>query len=190
MPSVSKIPKNVNQYAIKYARKICQAPIEYGMGIDFNVDKITRISDVVEGTAKYVKYDHKYSPKDIFIHNHPAGSSISLEDIYISMHNGTKKIFASTKIGFTAIDLTKLKKSLSKDEMLNWLKIAIIERNIKKTRLEQEYNRIPIQNRNNNFKEYNDMFSTFHDELLKKFAKYSGATFSKVKWSDYKKLKK
>lgn len=189
MPSVSKIPKNINQYAIKYARKICQAPIEYGMGIDFNIDKITRVSDVVEGTVGNVKYDFEYSPKDIFIHNHPANGNLSLQDIYTAVFNGTKKIFASTKIGFTAMDLTKTKKLRSKAEILNWLEVAIIERDITQKTLEIEHNMLPIQDKNNRVKEYNEKFLTFQYEQLKKFAKFSGATFSNVKWSDYKKGK-
>jgi hypothetical protein len=173
MASISKIPSNVNRYAIKCCYEIRNKPFEYLKGLNFANGNVTTKSKYIKGTTCNVTYNFSKNPKAIILHNHPfsLGSSevISLMDLYSIIFFDTKKIFASSPEGFTSMDLTTVKKT--KTEMLIWLYNKIInwqdiKKNIYSTRKKKKiyYNQI------------------------KEFADFSGAIFSDVKWSDYSKM--
>lgn len=176
MPSVSKIPQNINKYAIKCAYAIRNKKVEFAKGIDFKLDKITHQTDFRMGEAQEIPkevYDLELDPKDIFIHNHPqipnTCRELSLQDIALTVHRDVKKILASTSEGYTSMDMTTVKKSLSKQEMLNWILARAEVLTIAK---HMGNNYIPK-----------------HYKTIRAFAKFTGATFSEVKWSDYDKVR-
>lgn len=173
MPKVSKIPKEINKYAIKCGRKICNEPIEWAKGIDFRFGKITKESEFIDGIEDTVWYDFSKNPKDIFIHNHPSGGSLSLEDILKAVNNNIRKIFAFSSLGFTSIDLNTIKQSVSKEKIIYWILNAKQRFNV---------NRVLLSDNIPNLKKI------IYEEQ-KDFARFSGATFSDVKWSDYAKVK-
>lgn len=184
MPSVSKIPKCVNDYAVKCAYQIRNMHIEYAKGIDFERDIIKCESEFVKGNRRSVAYPPPKSvnaPKDIFIHNHPSSSEINFIDIEAALSQNMKKIFASTPKGYTSIDFTTAKKS--KIEMQNWIKNFNRDSEIfywELWRKTKEIGSEAVQIEKDNY-EY---------KKLKEFAKFSGATFSVVKWNDYMHLNK
>lgn len=172
MPKVSKVLQEANKYAHACCYKIRNQSIEYGKGIDFNASEITKKSKFIQGNTNSVDYNWKTDAKDIFIHNHPLGSRICHEDLLTAVSQGVKKIFASTSSGYTSFDFTTVKKSISNDTMLQWLshqeRIFCIQCYL-----------------SDNLSEIINKLRT----SLKDFAKFSGATFSEVKWSDYEKVK-
>jgi len=176
LPSLSKIPQDINKYAIKCARKICNEKIEFAKGIDFKLDKITNQTDFRMGAEKEIPkevYNLELDPKDVFIHNHPpvpnSCRELSLQDVTLTVYRDIKKIFASTPEGYTSIDMTTVKKSLSKQEMLNWIfaqaEVLTIEKHIGENYILEHY------------------------KTIRAFAKFTGATFSEVKWNDYDKVR-
>lgn len=176
MPSLSKIPQSVNKYAIECAYKIRNKKVEFAKGIDFNIDKITAESKFIKGKKTAVKYNFATKPKDVFIHNHPSAivgaDELSFNDIGAAIKSDVKKIFASTPEGYTSLDLTTVKKNIPKERMLQWILGIKVAWEIKQL--------LPRSVEEKKIMHYNN---------IKKFAKFSGATFSDVKWSDYPQLK-
>lgn len=185
MPSVSKIPQNINKYAIKCAKKICNEKLEIAKGIDINFDKTIRSeSDYISGRVDGNDYEIRFNPKDVFVHNHPGGTELSYDDISTAIKNDVKKIFASTGQGYTSIDFTTVKKSVSKNDMYTWLFYA--QSAAKK--FIDELAPKPNDDMMTMFKKCLQRNEYFNNKL-KEFAKLTGATFSDVKWSDYKTAK-
>lgn len=122
MPSVSKIPQNANKYAIKRVFEINNEPLENAQGMYFYNGKVTRESELVCGTeSTVINFDFKNNPKELVVHNHPNGIKLKLDDIYCAIYHKIKKIYVSTHSGFTALDLTTIKKTITKKEMLEWI---------------------------------------------------------------------
>jgi len=175
MPSVSKIHRDIHKYATKCAYEIRNREVEFakGLRLNSNLDKILAESALVKGTKYEVDYNVIDSPKDILTHNHPdipnTCTELSLQDITLATYRDIKKIYAATKDGYTSMDMTTVKKSLSKDKMLEWIFAKAKILTIEKLR------------RNN--------YGQKHYQTIRDFAKYTGATFSEVKWSDYDKVK-
>ena len=193
MPSVSKIPKNVNKYVTKCAFKIKNEALEHGKGVSFFNGKISGESKIFIGTEYGVSFDNVNNPNDIFIHNHPSGAVLSNSDLFAAVSTDVKKVFASTPSGFTAMDLTTVKKSISKKEMLDCIRNEKEELGkFAKTLLEPyikqfiTIEKIPKEIYDN----LNNKFGIILNDKIKEFAKMTGATFSDVKWSDYKQLNK
>ncbi len=176
MPSVSKIPQNINKYVIKEAYKIKNKKVEYGKGFDFELNIIKAKSKWVVGNNKSNNYDFEINPKDLFLHNHPVSFNtayeLSLGDIGTAVLYDVKKIFASHKDGYTSLDMTTVKKNISKKQMFNWV--------IGRKTIWEIDSLLPKSLEEKKKMHYND---------IKKFAKFSGATFSDFKWSDYPQLK-
>ena len=185
MPSVSKIPQNINKYAIKCAHEIKNKEVEFAKGINFEHGKITSKSELVEGLRSTVSYDFAQSPKDVFVHNHPIFTNtikeLSHDDIATALKNGVQKIIAATKYGFTAIDFSTASKKISKEQMYEWIRLRQALFQVKKMELGENKLLGDLAPK---------MLEKIHYQTLKDFAKYSGATFSDVKWADYKKVKR
>lgn len=176
MPTISQIPEFVNRYAIDCAYQIRAASIEYGKGLDYSGNKIVRESELVQGKLSSLYYDFNNGPKDIFVHNHPKGASLNFTDIALAMQKKVKKIYASTKEGFTAMDFTTMDKSIDIGYLNLW---AIAAKGDSQKYLDKSMKEI---------REANSIFVPFKDFLsrkLEQFVKISGATFEKVKWEDY-----
>lgn len=194
MTGISKIPQNINQYAIQWAKKICNEPIEKGKGMDFVCNdtfchEVLQESDLIEGTQHHVNYDFRYDPHDIFVHNHPLGTPLSIDDINAAAQAKVKKIFASTKEGYTSLDLTTIEESpeVSRNTMGLWAMDANQEADILVSQLNQEMatKKDPLEQFFavlNSQKRLND----FLTEKLSQFANFTGAIFENVKWDDLK----
>lgn len=185
MPTVSQIPEFVNRYAIDCAYKICDAPKEYAKGIAYKDNKIVRESKFISGTSKGVTYDYISGPKDIFVHNHPnqplePDSPLNFTDIRMAICAGTKKIFASTNNGFTAIDLTTAEQSPK--SLYSWAYDADVETDelIKELDAKSLKSDFDFEIVSNNLAQLN----TFLRTKLTAFANFSGAIFENVKWKD------
>lgn len=201
MPSVSKIHINIHRYATKCAFELRNKEIEFIKGIDFVGNKVAKESQLFEGTSERVFYNCKKNPKDLLVHNHPGvcetEEELSIADLYTSVTGGVKKIYASNKNGFFAMDFTTAKKSITKKMMKKWLKNAMNE-------YDKELNKISVNRGffDRLFKKDYKIELTFEalekirelDNLpakqIRDFAKFSGATLSEVKWSDYNKVRK
>lgn len=184
MIRISKIPENINRYAIECARKICNEPVENGKGIDFNLDKIFSESDLFKGEKDHLFYDFGDNPKDIFVHNHPRNVPLSFNDINTAVEKGIKKIFASTKDSFTSMDFTTINESISKNDIGLW----IIDADKKSLNVVKESNsKINGSNFDLGITLFNILkFREYLNGKLQEFAKFSGAIFENVKWSDFK----
>lgn len=195
MPSVSKIPQNVNRYAIKCAYEIRnKSVVEYGKGIDFYLDKIKTESLFIEGAVDKIKYPFDdNAPKDLFVHNHPKQTKLNLGDLFVAVVRGIKKVYASNKKGYTSVDFTTVKKSVSMDRMYNWLLEEKTDQKMMFNKLAEKFNSnliykfIPKSIKD--FIIYS-IYNSHNYKKVKEFAKFSGATFSDVKWGDYKQLNK
>lgn len=188
MPGISRIPENINQYAIQWAKKICHEPIENGKGLDFHRGRIIQESRVCIGSSNSLNnYDFRYEPKDIFVHNHPYGSPLSLYDVSTAAFLKMKKIFASAKHGYTAMDFTTAYDHITSEDMDNWAIKANKEcmdfiRDLDRTvDLEQDSGKRIMVAELNNIK-----IADYLRTKLQQFAEYSGATFENVKWTDFK----
>lgn len=194
MPSISKIPQHINQYATRLALEINNEPVENAMTIgDYN--KYIRLSDPIKGAIGWTVVDvFDKSRKDIIVHNHPNGVVLSMQDVITAIAYDIKKIFASTNAGFTALDLTTTKKSISKNELLARSVKANEEMEIFANKLFVQQSIKPDINfydiDQKIIKKMDDALDKEGYLKLKEFAKWSGAIFSDVKWSDYAKSKK
>lgn len=188
MPGISKIPENVNKYAIEWAKRICQEPVENAKGMDFSnwntlYDRVVNESQLIQGFKHFVKYDFRYKPHDIFVHNHPGGTPLSIDDIDTAIFTNIKKIFASTKEGYTAVDLSAIKDSSEKTRksLELWTINALSDQNVFVENLNRGLIRETIS-KNSKTK----MISEYLTEKLNDFCKWSGAIFENVKWTDLK----
>lgn len=195
MPGISKIPDNINKYAIEWARRICKEPIENGIGFDFMcrdtfLDRVLQESPVYKGTEhKLGNFDFEREPHDIFIHNHPVDLPLSLDDVFVAVEKKIKKIFASTNFGFTSLDFTPIIecKEVSRNTMEQWAYHKSREAN----KYVDELNHISEMEQNpkekpwvimgNHIKCYDYLTS-----MLEEFANFSGAIFEKVDWWELK----
>lgn len=185
MPTVSQIPEFVNRYAVECAYKICDAPIEYAKGIAYKNDRIVKESKFIPGTNKGVTYDSINGPKDIFVHNHPnqplePDSPLNFTDIRMAICAGTKKIFASTNEGFTAVDFTTANQSPK--SIYRWAYDADNETDELMKELDSKSLKSDFD-----FEIISNNLAQFHDFLITKlnaFANFSGAIFENVKWKD------
>lgn len=190
MTSVSKIPENINKYAIQWARNICTEPIENGKGIDFFSKKIIKESELYKGTIDSLyNYDFRYEPKDIFIHNHPHGTPLSINDISAAAYCRIKKIFASTQNGYTAVDLTTIDKSITSKDIEIWATNSIG----KCTNFIKELDCLVDLAKNSEDKisiaSTNNMkICNYLRNKLQEFAKFTGAIFEDIKWQDTEKF--
>jgi len=176
MPSISKIPLDIHRYATKCAFDIRNKKVEYAQGINFIDNQVVKKSRQKKGKLTTVKYNFKTKPKNVFWHNHVKSPDnfreLSHNDILVAIREDIKKIIASTEDGYTSIDFTTVKKDVTKQQMIEWMfcKRAIF--NVEKL-----------------FAVAKENLEKIHYNNLKDFAKFSGATFSDVKWSDYEKVK-
>lgn len=181
---VSKIPENINKYAIEWAHKISDKPIECAKGIDFGAGKVLAESGIVRGSENQVDYNFSRLPKDIYIHNHPANTPLNPLDIDVAIRRNVKKIIASTSDGFCSIDFTTINKHISKSEMEHWNDNATKET----LKTFEELNE-KAKKPNANILELTMTLTKCIKQKLEEFAKFSGAIFEDVKWQDLEKLK-
>jgi len=179
MSKLSGIPQAANKYATKCAYVIRNKEFEVAKGINFRYSKVSAESEFIEGLSSGIPYNPATHPSNLFVHNHPLGSDLSIMDIFLAIHTGIKKIFASTKQGFTAMDLTTAKKNISKKDMRDWILEA--HERFRETTKTKWYETLTQE-------ELERQQSIIH-QTLKEFAKFSGATMSDVKWSDYRQLR-
>lgn len=195
MPGISKIPENINKYALEWARKICKEPVENGIGFDFIggntfFDRVLQESPVYKGTEHHlVNFDFRGEPHDIFVHNHPLGSPLSMEDVFIAVNKKVKKIFASTQCGFTSLDFTPITESaeMSRNTMEIWADQAVRDSH----KYKEELDNVTSIEKNPKEKiwvsiENNIKLQEYLNEKLKEFAKFSGAIFENLWWSELK----
>lgn len=183
MANISQIPENINKYAIEWARKICTEPIENAKGLDFWQGKITEESDIFSGQKSTVNYDFKFDPKDIFVHNHPQGTPLSIDDINAAVRSKIKKIFASTKDGYTALDLTPIEESpeISRNTMEFWTMDAVENQNNFFTEFQKK-----VINENISREDGTKIVTEYLLGKINDFCKWTGAIFENIKWSDLK----
>lgn len=188
MLRISRIPENVNKYAIGWAKRICQEPVENIKGMDFtnwntSYDRIVNESQLIQGFSSHVNYDFRYNPHDVLVHNHPGGTPLSFYDISTAVFAGIKKIFASTKEGYTAVDLSVIQDSSEKTRksLELWTLDAISDQNMFVKELDKGFIH-EIVCKNSKTK----MISEYLTEKLNVFCKLSGAIFENVKWTDLK----
>lgn len=198
MPSVSKIPQNINKYAIECGYKIRNMPLEHAKGINFDMNKITSQSDLITGNWNSVNYPFHNLPKDIIIHSHPENFTFSCEDILTAIRCGVKKMFAFDKDGYFAMDFTTVKKNISKTDQLCFILNADEQSDFL---MDQRKKAIPRKHASTKNKKMTvsklmkiislkNQWEETYKNNIKEFAKFSGATFSDVKWNDYEKVKR
>ncbi len=176
--ATSKIPKHANQYALNLAFEIRNKPVEFAKGFNYSSDKITLQSDFIKGKLTSVHYDYNNLPSNIFIHNHPNGTLIGIQDLILAAKNGVKKVIASHKKGYSCFDLTTIKQNKSSGDIIDYLiNIDNELKQVKEILIEKVAN---PQNRE-------QMFFKYKLDKLISFAKETGATFSQVQWSDFRK---
>lgn len=176
---VSKIPADINNYAIQWAHKIARQPIEYAKGINFNAEKILQESDLIKGSENSVKYNFLNQPKDIYIHNHPGNTPLNPVDIDVAIRRNIKKMFAATTEGFCAIDFTTVKKGVSKSQLQKWNESATKE----SIKTFEKLNKKAME-KNANITELTKILSDYLKSILSEFADFSGAIFEDVKWNE------
>jgi len=201
MPSASKIPQNINKYAVQQLFRIRNKFVENLALIDFEpINKsITRDSDFIAFERDEIKGAHLLNPKDLALHNHPSGYYIpSIEDIKAALTFGLKKLYTASSSGFSSIDFTTAKKSLSADDMLelvtkkeyefenqwnNYMLKNSLKRGLKRILFKPVPDRLTWESENCN--KYQSMFKN----KIIEFSKITGTTLSDVKWSDYDKVR-
>lgn len=193
MSSISKIAKNVNQYAIKETYKLRNYSEACVKGIRIHDNKIME-TNIIQGEHSPLTIDYRNIPRDILIYNNPNQANktkfgnVSLNFIYSSLVESlnpllsptlqkhdfkllpTQKFIISNPEGFDAIDFTTAKKGVTKDAMLEFLSDAtedLLIKTHKKSMAPKELMKL-------------------EEQKIKKFLNDTGATYSKVKWSDYK----
>lgn len=188
MIGISRISKNVNDYAIEWGRKICLEPIENAKGMNTNYgdifNEIVQESNLIQGTRSSIDPSYfKYQPHDIFVHNHPEGTPLNINDLDAAVRMNMKKIFAFTKDGFTSIDLTAAENSprVSRNTMGLWTMEAINYQNCFVQDLQKR-----AWDENITREDGQQIISKFLLEKINDFCKWSGAIFENLKWSDLK----
>lgn len=181
MPGISKIPENINKYAINWARKICREPIEFTKSVNYSNGKVLNDNfNLIKGNSTQCLINVKSNHPDILIHNHPNNTMLDFQDICTAIKAHAKKILASGVNGFTAMDFTTASKSDL--EMLSWAHKAnqetqkFVKEMIKKVKATKT-----------GFSAYVEGYINTQEYLskkLKEFADFSKATFENVEWTD------
>jgi len=184
--NISQIPESINRYAVDWAYKIRDRSVECAKGFDIKDGKVFDESDLMIGLQNSINYDFKYDPKDIIVHDHPGiiSAPLSFQDIYVSVNNGVKKIFASTPEGYTSMDFTTRENIVSKKSIVEWLKNAITEQKCLQSELRSEY-----RDFNASSLQSEKMGLILREFLIRKmddFSRLTGSTFEKIKWNDLK----
>ena len=201
MPSISDIPQDINKYAVQQLFRIRNKFVENLALIDFEpINKsITRDSDFIAFERDEIKDAHLYNPKDLALHNHPSGYyTPSIEDIKAAVTLGLKKLYVSSHFGFSSVDFTTAKKSMSTNDMLELI-------TKKEYELETQWNKCMLKNSLKRvlnrilFKPVPDRLtweienSNANQSMLKtkliEFSKATGVILSDIKWSDYDKVR-
>lgn len=195
MPGISKVPEKINKYALEWARKISKEPIDNGIGFDFIggdtfFDRVLQESPVYKGTEHNLNnFDFRREPHDIFVHNHPLGGPLSMEDVFVAANKKVKKIFASTQSGFTSLDFTPIVESpeISRNTMEQWAYQASRDSH----KYKEELDDIVLMEKNPKKRiwvsiENNIKLQEYLNEKLKEFAKFSGAIFENLWWAELK----
>lgn len=139
IPGTSKIPSNVNSYALQWGRRICAKPVENIVGMDYICrgvyddvvhNKVISESPLFVGSVDTARYDFKRYPHDIIVHNHPKMTPLSLDDVDAAVYYQIDEIVASTKAGYTSLDTTTIKDFReARPEILLMTQRAIHEQN-------------------------------------------------------------
>lgn len=191
MPSISKIPKSINEYAIKEAYKLRNSKIMQAKGLAISSDKIVMESPLIKGDENSILIDYTSVPRDILICNNlgKMDNSLSLNSIRLALSDFipdkykvdevtipiAKKLIMSNPEGFHAIDFTTVKKGVNSESMLDKLKGLILDLSLGNMR---------IGAKDLSQKEFNKLEKNMVDSFIKE----TGATHSEVKWSDYEKV--